>query len=79
MASFGCISEFNLSVASWSEHAKRLKQFFIANAIEVENRRCAVFLTGIGSATNVLLRNLLSPAAPTSKTLVELIEIPNEH
>lgn len=79
MASFGCISEFNPSLECWSEYAERLDQFFIANAIEDDNRKRAVFLTVVGPTTYGLLRNLLSPAAPTSKTLTELIGVLNAH
>lgn len=78
MATFGCINEFNPGVEAFSEYVERMEQFFVANAI-ADDRKRAVFLTVVGPATFGLLRNLLSPATPTSKSLEELIEILNKH
>lgn len=79
MDSFRNISEFEASTESWSQYAKRLEQYFVENEITDENRQRTIFLTVIGPSTYVLLRNLLSPVALTSKTLKELIEILNYH
>lgn len=78
MAFFQLHCEYNPSIEPWSECAQRLEKFFIANAFEDVNRKCAVFLTVVVPTTYGLLWNI-SPAAPRSKSLTELIGILNGH
>ena len=45
----------------------------------MQRKRGAIFLTVIGGDTYSLLRNLLAPASPSTKTVEELFEILKEH
>lgn len=53
--------------------------FFVANDIEDTNRQRAILQTVVGTNTYPLLSNLLSLAAPTTKTLAEIIFVLNSH
>lgn len=79
MATFGCINTFDSGTESWTQYAERLQQFFIANGIEEDVRRRAIFLTVIGPTTYGLLKNLLSPVLPTAQTLAQLITVLDQH
>ena len=57
----------------------RVDQCFFANDIDVAKKKTAIFLTVIGSYTYSLLRNLLSPISPSTKTVEELFEMLKEH
>ncbi len=56
----------------WACYVERLEQFFIANDITDAPKKRAVFLSGIGPSTYSLLRNLMTPDVPSSKTYDEL-------
>ena len=51
---------------------ERLEQFFIANDITDAPKKRAVLLSGIGPSTYSVLRNLMTPDVPSSKTYDEL-------
>ena len=79
MGSFRQIKEFDSTVESWTLYTEGLEQFFLANRITEVDWQRAIFLTVVGPTTYALLRNLLSPALPISKTLQEVIEVLNSH
>ena len=58
----------------WACYVERLKQFFIANDITDAPKKRAVLLSGIGPSTYsvLVLRNLMTPDVPSSKTYDEL-------
>lgn len=79
MPYFGNLGEFDSKQESWSDYSERLQQFFVANDVADENRRRAIFITVVGASTYALLKNLLSPAQPTDRTLAQLLEILSRH
>ena len=54
-------------------------QFFLANGIDEEEKKRAVFLSVIGPATFKLLRNLLAPEKPGEKAYNALITTLSAH
>lgn len=78
MALIGTISEFDAEQTSWCSWAERLEQYFCANAIPPE-RQVAVFLTAAGAKSYDILRDLLFPEKPASKTLQELLRLLEDH
>ena len=50
-----------------------MEQFFLANEIADEQKKITVFLTVIGTKTYTLLRNLVAPEKPATKTYTELV------
>ena len=78
MALFGCIDEFRDEAENWTQYHERLKQFFIANAIDEDKQR-AVLLSVCGAKTYSLVRSLLAPAKPNDKTFKEICEILERH
>ncbi|XP_057369629.1 uncharacterized protein K02A2.6-like [Daphnia carinata] len=76
---FGRISEFDSSKVSWSVYEERMDQYFSANKITEEEDKKAVFITVIGDDTYTLLRDLLSPDLPSTKTFDELRTKLREH
>ena len=69
MSLLGKIDEFNCKDDDICEYMERVEQYFYANNIEDEKKQTAIFLTVIGSATYSLLRSLLAPDAPSTKSV----------
>lgn len=51
----------------------------MANGIDNADRQQVIFITVVSPATYALLQNLLSPVAPTTKMLAEIVEVLNTH
>ena len=69
----GSIEQFDLNSGNWNEYVEHLEQYLIANEIVDPQKKVAVFLTIIGSETYSLLRNLLAPVKPATRTFEDLI------
>ena len=70
----GNLSEFVPQKEKIAAYLERVELFFEANGIKDE-KQVPVFLTAIGGETYALLRSLLAPAKPSSKTFTELKEV----
>jgi len=79
MATRGSVGEFTASSETWVLYIERLKQYFIANDIKGDERQRAVLLSICGASTYQLIRNIVSPAKPTDKTLDEIVTLMREH
>ena len=79
MSYFGVISPFNLQHGDFNEYMERLEQYFVANKIEDDKQKTAIFITVIGEETYSLLRNLMAPIKPHSKSCTELANLLIEH
>ena len=78
-ATLGKIEEFDGKKEEWVPYVERLSHFFIANGIETEEKKRAVFLPLIGPSNYKILRNLVSPAKPGDKSFAELVEALSKH
>ena len=70
--------EFDPSKEDWSSYTERLIEYFEANNIEPERHRAAL-LSVCGAETYQLIRNLLAPAKPSSKTYKQLVTLVQDH
>ena len=68
----GQLPEFNPESESLTTYVERVKLFIEANGIE-DARKVAVLLSVIGGKTYALLRNLLSPTDPKTKSFDEIV------
>lgn len=74
----GSVGPFDELVEQWSSYTERFGYFVEANEI-AEEKVVPTFLSVIGSKTFNLLRNLLQPDKPGSKTYREIVETLNGH
>ena len=66
----------------WDDYVERMDQYFIANDVDDadgKGKKRAVFLSVIGSKTYGLIKTLLAPDKPVSKTYKELVELVRQH
>ena len=75
---FGHIQEFQPDSDSITAYIERMNLFFVANDVPNE-KKVAVFLSVIGGKTYTLLRSLLSPQLPQSKSYSELVDSLKRH
>ncbi|KAM7284440.1 uncharacterized protein ISCGN_001534, partial [Ixodes scapularis] len=78
MATLGRIEPFDEAGTDWPTYIERLDQFFVANDVKPE-RQVAAFLSLIGAKTYALLKSLVAPDIPASKSYIELVAILREH
>ena len=80
MATLGTVEPFDPESDDWPTYAERLEQFFLANRItDYAGKRVAAFLTVIGPKAYTLLRNVLAPDKPATKTYAELVAALKAH
>lgn len=77
-ATIGKLSEFSPEKETISSYLERVELFFDANGIE-ESKQVPALLTAIGGQTYALLRNLLAPTKPNTKTFAQLKEALKQH
>ena len=75
---FGKLEEFRPNIETIVSYLERIDLFFAANGI-ADEKQIAVFLSTVGGRTHSLLCNLLSPAKPQEKTMVELTKVLKNH
>ena len=51
MATYGSLSEFNLSTTSWRSYVDQLKYYFVANDITTDKKKVTILLSACGPAT----------------------------
>lgn len=74
----GSVGPFDENVEQWSSYTERFGYFVLANEIEDE-KKVPTFLSVIGPKTFNLLRNLVQPATPGSKTFDEIVDTLTKH
>ena len=78
MATIGQIGEYVEGREEFQCYIERVEQFFEANDI-AEEKQVAVLLTVIGAPTYGLLKSLLAPENPKSKSFAELVSTLKSH
>ena len=76
---FGKIEEFDSKEEEWPQYVERLGHYFVANGVDVNEKKRAIFLTLVGPKTYKLLRSLIHPATPNDKSYAELVEALTKH
>ncbi|XP_031432706.1 uncharacterized protein K02A2.6-like [Clupea harengus] len=75
----GTLSTFDAKEQTWEEYCEVLDQFFEANGIDDGEKQRAILISVVGPATYKLMRNLVSPDKPSSKTFDQLTQVMKEH
>ena len=76
----GKLEEFNKETMLWSEFIERLDEYFVANDLSEEDvKQRAILLSSVGAVTYSLIRNLLAPVKPNSKTYKEIVDLVQKH
>ncbi|GBO05799.1 hypothetical protein AVEN_220529-1 [Araneus ventricosus] len=80
MSTIGSICEFDASnPISWDNYAEQLKNFLEANEITDAEKKRAVLLSVRGIKSLSVLRLLLAPETPSTKSYEDLIKVSKEH
>ena len=77
-AKYGCLQEFLPDEDSIDAYLERAVLYFKANDIG-EDKRVPIFLSSIGVRTYALLRDLVAPDAPGSRSFKEISEVLSRH
>ena len=78
MATLGKLEDFKQDAEPFQAYLERVNIFFAANDIP-EDKKVPVFLSTIGGTTYGLVRNLVAPDVPVSKSFRELADKLTEH
>ena len=79
MAQHGTSGEFDPAKEDWVSYTERLQQYFTANDVDDPNKQRAILLSACGPATYQLIRNLVAPSKPTSKSFQEIVDLVSKH
>ena len=74
MATYEKVEEYKED-EEWVEYIERLTHYFTANEIEDGDKQRSISLSVCGAKTYKLIRNLVSPEKPDSKSFNELAEL----
>ena len=78
MTTLGSLTEFRPKTECFSAYLERARIFFAANDI-AEEKQVPVFLNAIGASMYGLVRSLLAPTDPMTKSLKELTDVLSAH
>ena len=81
VATHGSMGAFDPQVEDWTCYTERLENYFVANKIDAEaaDQRRAILLSVCGPTTYQLIRNLVQPDAPTTKSYAALVKLVKDH
>ncbi|OON14547.1 zinc knuckle [Opisthorchis viverrini] len=77
--SIGKLEEFSATGGSWNQYLERVNCYFLAKEITDDKRKVNILLTTCGSATYSLIRSLVSPDLPNTKTFDDFVSIVSKH
>ena len=78
MTTIGKIESFDETQEKWETYVERVEQFFLANNID-DDHRVPTLLSLIGGKTYALLRDLLTPEKPATKSFQEIVTTLQQH
>ena len=79
MSRFGSVEPFDLANGNFVEYIERLNQYFLANDINDNTKKRAIFITVIGNELYSLVRSLLAPAQPANTSYDNLVTTLSNH
>ena len=80
MATFhGTVGEYDSEREQWPAYDERLEFYFAANDVNSPEKQRAVLLSSCGPSTFQLIRNLVAPDKPSSKSFAELVDLVKAH
>lgn len=78
MSFVGKIEAFDSTTEDWETYIERVELYFTANDVE-EEKKVATLLSLMGAKTYILLRNLLAPDKPASKSFQIIVNTLKNH
>lgn len=78
MSFVGKIEAFDSTTEDWETYIERVELYFTANDVE-EEKKVATLLSLMGAKTYSLLRNLLAPDKPASKSFQIIVNTLKNH
>ena len=78
MTTIGKIESFDDTKENWETYVERVEQFFLANDID-NDHKVPTLLSLIGGKTYTLLRDLLAPEKPATKSFQQIVTTLQEH
>ena len=79
MAAHAKVGTFNESTELWSLYIERLGHYFVANDVKDDTKKRAILLSSCGVGTYTIIRNLLAPDLPSTKSFDEIVEAAGKH
>ena len=79
MATHGHIEAFDRSIDDWTAYCECLEQYFAANDVGEVHKKHAILLSYCGAPTYWLIRNLVAPEKPTTKSFADLTKLVADH
>ncbi|CAG2195305.1 unnamed protein product [Mytilus edulis] len=78
MPTYGKLDSFDES-EDWTQYVERMEHYFNANEIDEEDQKRDIFLSVCGKNIYKLIRDLLAPAKPGTKSLADLTKLVKDH
>ncbi|CAC5392455.1 unnamed protein product [Mytilus coruscus] len=78
MPTYGKLDSFDES-EDWTRYVERMEHYFNANEIDKEDQKRDIFLSVCGKNIYKLIRDLLAPAKPGTKSLADLTKLVKDH
>ena len=78
MTTIGKIESFDDTKENWETYVERVEQFFLANDVD-DDHKVPTLLSLIGRKTYTLLRDLLAPEKPATKSFQQIVTTLKEH
>ncbi|XP_071145297.1 uncharacterized protein [Mytilus edulis] len=78
MPTYGKLDSFDES-EDWTQYVERMEHYFNANEIDEEDQKRDIVLSVCGKNTYKLIRDLLAPAKPGTKSLADLTKLVKDH
>ena len=79
IASHGTLSDFDSDREDWTSYTEHLEQYFEANDVVSAVKQQAILLSICGASTYQLIRDLVAPAKPISKSFPKLVKLVKDH
>ena len=79
MSLFGIVEEFDVANGDFDEYIERLEHYFIANEVTDDGKKASILITVVGKDTYSILKSILTPEKPSSKTYAQLKSILTDH
>ena len=78
MTTIGKIESFDDTKENWETYVERVEQFFLANDVD-DDHKVPTLLSLIGRKTYTLLRDLLAPEKPATKSFQQIVTTLQQH
>ncbi|KAK3092066.1 hypothetical protein FSP39_024867 [Pinctada imbricata] len=78
MPTYGKLDTYDES-EDWNQYIERLDSYFDANEIDDAEKKRNILLSVCGKATYKLIRDLLSPVKPNTKSFADIVKLVKDH